>query len=299
MKNTTNLKGHLAVLTANFIFGVNFSAVKYITPNLMTPIALNICRVLVTVLLLWILVIIKREDYRIQKQDVARLLACAFSGIVLNQILFIKGLALTFPIHAALLILCTPIFVSIISIFIQKEIPKFYKVIGLTMGLTGAIFLVSSRETSAYATNPFLGNILVAFNAVSYAIYLVAVKPLMLKYHPIVILAWLFTIGSLFMAAIGFNDFLAIQWNDFTKQNLLCLGFIVLGATFTAYLLNIYGVKQLGATITSTYIYTQPIFAAMLSVFLMNEKISTTKCLAAITIFTGVYLISSTHKKSN
>ena len=68
LKSIVNSKAHAAVLVANFIFGVNFSAVKFITPSLISPIALNVTRVLVSLFLFWILFLLKPHKAGIQKK---------------------------------------------------------------------------------------------------------------------------------------------------------------------------------------------------------------------------------------
>jgi drug/metabolite transporter (DMT)-like permease len=53
----------------------------------------------------------------------------------------------------------------------------------------------------------------------------------------------------------------------------------VVGATFLAYLLNIYGIQHIGASATGTCIYTQPVFAALLPLcFLVNIKLAKDRC---------------------
>jgi drug/metabolite transporter (DMT)-like permease len=62
--------------------------------------------------------------------------------------------------------------------------------------------------------------------------------------------------------------------------------------TFLAYFFNIYGIQHLGAGITGSYIYTQPVFAALIAVLFFNEMLTGSKLLAALMIFLGVFLVS-------
>ncbi len=52
-------KAHLAVLTANLLFGINFSVVKWIAPALIQPFGLNFLRVSSAVVLFWSLYLLK------------------------------------------------------------------------------------------------------------------------------------------------------------------------------------------------------------------------------------------------
>jgi len=83
-----------------------------------------------------------------------------------------------------------------------------------------------------------------------------------------------------------------IQWNAFEWYHWVSLSFVVIGSTFLSYLFIVYGVSVLGSTITGTYIYTQPVFATITSIILFQEKLTIIKIVAAILIFTGVFLVN-------
>jgi len=63
-----NTKAHAAVLSANFIFGSNYAVVKYITPSVIHPFALNVVRILVSLFLFWGLFLFKPGKIKIQKK---------------------------------------------------------------------------------------------------------------------------------------------------------------------------------------------------------------------------------------
>lgn len=285
-------KAHAAVLAANLIFGINFSTVQFITKKYVGPFGLNVLRVSVSTLLLWILILFAQTKAGIQKQHIGRFLLCAITGIVINQTLFIKGLSMTLSIHAALLILVTPIFITIVAAWIGAEALSLLKIIGLLAGISGAALLAMHKEGGGDATAVFWGDIFIILNAISYAFYFVLVKPLMKVYEPVHVVRWVFTFGMLFTVPIGWNEFTQIDWGSFTPSAYAGLAFIVIGATFFAYLFNLYGIHHLGAGITGTYIYTQPVFAAFIAILFLDEQFTIYKIIAAALIGSGVYLVS-------
>jgi drug/metabolite transporter (DMT)-like permease len=119
-------------------------------------------------------------------------------------------------------------------------------------------------------------------------LYLVIVKPLLQKYHPITILFYVFTFGLLYVIPFGLNNLLAIKWGVIPTNIYLEITFVVVCTTFIAYLLNSLALKQLSPTTVSIYIYLQPIFA----VFLGSDVLDNEKIISAILIFIGVYLVS-------
>jgi drug/metabolite transporter (DMT)-like permease len=87
----------------------------------------------------------------------------------------------------------------------------------------------------------------------------------------------------------GWNEFAEIEWRSFGFSEYGCIGMIVIGGTFLAYLFNVYGIKVLGASVAGTYIYLQPVFAAVIAMVFLKEKLELYKVFAAVLIFTGVY----------
>ncbi len=140
-------KAYAAAIGANFIFGSSYAVVKFLTPQYMHPFALNMSRIIVAVSLFWILNIIQPAKVKIDKKDLPRLIICALTGIVINQIFFIKGLSLTSTIHTSLLSLATPIFITIIAAWILHEKFTLLKAIGLAMGIGGASLLILMKDS--------------------------------------------------------------------------------------------------------------------------------------------------------
>ncbi len=294
---TRNAKAHTAVLTANFIFGTNYAVVKYITPSYLHPYALNVVRILVSLTLFWGLFLFKRGKITLQKKHIPRFLLCALTGVVINQIFFIKGVSLTTPIHSSLLSLATPIFITLIAAWLLREGFTWLTFAGLVLGIGGAAMLVLLKDSHHSAGNILLGDIMVLINAVSYAFYLVLVRPLMKTYSGIQVLRWIFTFGALVILPFGMPEFLHTDWAAFDFPHWMGLAFVGIGATFLAYLLNVYGISIIGPSATGAYIYTQPVFAALIAIGFAGESLSWTKTIAALLIFTGVYLAN--YKKQN
>lgn len=253
-------------------------------------------RVGISMILFWILFLAKPANVKIAKQDVKRLLLCAVTGVAINQLLFLKGLSLTYSIHASLLMLTTPILIVFIAAWILRERLSFVKMIGLALGICGAAVLVRGKENSGEGNDILFGDILILINAVSYTFYFVLVKPLMLKYEPIVIIRWIFSFGFFLVLPFGWNEFTQIHWAHFTTVDYTCMALVVLTGTFLAYLFNAYGIKILGASVAGLYIYTQPVFAALIAMAFLKEPLSLYKVIAASLIFTGVFLANKPTK---
>ena len=295
-KRTT---AHLALLFTNLFFAINLSAVKHLTnEQLAGPFGINVVRVGVCVALFWLLYLVRPVSIKIERQDMKRFVLCAITGVAINQLLFLKGLSLTYSIHASLLMLTTPILIVFIAAWMLKERLGIIKISGLALGIGGAVILVIGKENSGQGNNILWGDILIIINAVSYTFYFVLVKPLMLKYNPVVIIRWIFTLGLLLILPFGWTEFAAIKWEQFNNVDITCIILVVFSGTFLAYLFNVYGIKILGASMAGFYIYTQPVFAALIAMIFLKEELSLYKIMAAALIFTGVYLANKPVKNA-
>jgi drug/metabolite transporter (DMT)-like permease len=294
---SNNLKAHGAVLLGNFFFGAGVVAVKHVTPSLMPPLGLNVIRVFTALVLFWFLFALKPGKAAIQKKHIPLFVLCALTGVAINQILFVKGTSLTSPVHAALLALTTPVAITVIAAWLLKEAITAFKIAGLILGISGAAVLILVKAKGDVASDT-LGDIMIVLNAISYAFYLVLVKPLMDAYKPLHVIRWVFLFGAIIIIPVGWNDFTQVNWNGFVWYHWLALAFVVLGATFFAYMFMVYGIAQLGSTITGTYIYTQPVFATITAMLVFGEALSITKIAAAALIFAGVYLVNRKKKLS-
>ncbi len=256
----------------------------------MQPFGMNVIRVGVSAILFWLLFLMKPVKSNIERADLTRFALCALMGIAINQMLFLKGLSLTYSIHAVLLMLTTPILITFIAAWLLKERINIFTIIGLGFGISGAVLLITSGKNSGNGDNILIGDILILINAISYTFYFILVKPLMLKYNPVQVIRLIFSMGFLMVLPFGWNEFIAVCWSSFGLVEYTCLGLIVIGGTFLAYLFNVYGIKILGASVAGTYIYSQPVFAAIIAMIFLKEALELYKVLAAVLIFTGVYL---------
>lgn len=288
-------KVHGALFFVSVIYGANYSVGKVIVPDLIGPFGVIFFRVVVAGILFWILEWLTVEGKIISRKDFFRLAWCGLFGVAGNQLMFFKGLSITTPINASLMMLTTPVLVLILSYFILSERITFIKLLGIALALLGATLLVGGTDFS-FNSSTVLGDIFIFLNACSYGIYLVLAKPLMQKYNPLTIVKWIFLFGSVIVIPFGINEVFILNWTNLPPYFYYSLAFIVIGTTFLAYLLNAWGLQHVNASVVSVYIYLQPILAVVFAFFIRGDKLTIEKIILSLFIFTGVYLVS---KKQN
>lgn len=286
------LKAHLALLGANLFYGAGFSVAKSIMPELIKPNGFILLRVLGATSLFWLSYFFGKEfKTSIDRSDWIRLALCGLFGVAINQLMFFQGLQYTTPIHASLMMLSTPILVSLFAILVLKEKITAWHWMGLLLGISGAALLIMQKTASGIGSNVAKGDLFVLLNATSYSIYFILVKPLMAKYRPVIVIRWVFLFGVFYVLPFGGKDLLYTDWSPFHWNHYLAVAFIVIGVTFFTYLWNIYALRVLSPATAGAYIYLQPLFAAVISILFLGEGLNWIKVLSAILIFTGVYFV--------
>jgi len=280
---------HPALLTAGLLYGANYSVAKEVMNNYLEPFGLNLLRVLTAFLIFLIFGAFKHQ--KIDRSDFPRFVICALFGASLNVTLFLKGLSFTTPVNAALILTTSPIIVLIASYFLLKEKITLLQVIGITLGLTGAIFLLNTNEVS-FSNQSFLGDVMVLVNTVFYSLYLVLVKPLMVKYHPFTILKWIFGMGLVIVAPLGYQELLAIDIASIDTQAIFALLYVATATSAFAYFLNVKALRHVSSALVGYYIYLQPLFAGLIEVFIGRQVLTFEILVSTGLIFLGVFLVS-------
>ncbi|WP_300023991.1 DMT family transporter [uncultured Maribacter sp.] len=287
----------LAAIGATTIYALNHTIAKGIMPHYVQPFGFIMLRVLGAAVLFWLISPLGPKE-RIDRKDYLRMLVCALLGMAFNMLVFFKGLSLSTPINSAVLITTTPIIVLILSAVILKEKISNRKILGIVIGLLGALGLILfSAEVRQDAPNIPLGNFLIFLNSMFYGSYLVLVKVLIGKYHPFTFMKWLFSLGVLICLPFGYQEFMQISWSTLPFEAYFGIGFVIIGTTFCTYLFNIFALTQLKASTLSAFVYVQPLLGIAYAVITGQDAITTIKIIAACFVLIGVYLSSKKPKK--
>jgi drug/metabolite transporter (DMT)-like permease len=294
----SSIKVHLVLAFVSLLFGANYTIAKMVMPEHISAIGMIAFRVPVTTALFWGFQRFLGKTQALHPKDLVRFFFCALFGVAINQLFFFKGISLTSPILGSVIMTSTPIVVLIISYFIIKEKITWLKFGDIIMGGTGAIFLITAQGIDL-SNSTFQGNIFILINAISYSVYLVIVKPLMIKYDALTVIKWVFLFGSFMVIPIGYQDLTLANWANFDYAIWLSIIYIIVGSTFLAYLLNLWSLKTVSPSLVGYYIYLQPLFASVIAVIFRGDEITISNILFSIMIFSGVFMVSYSSSKAN
>ncbi|EDP71000.1 hypothetical protein FBALC1_00912 [Flavobacteriales bacterium ALC-1] len=288
-----------ALFMVQLLYGINYTIAKtVINENYIKPFGFVLIRVAGATVLFWLMSFFLPKQ-KIEKKDFLRLFMAAIFGVVINMLFFFKGLEFTSPIHASSIMTITPIIILVFSAYLLKEKITNFKVIGVILGLIGALILTIYGKSARTGDNVPLGNLMIFLNAISYSIYVIMIKQLTAKYHPFAFIKWLFLFGLIILIPFGYNELLEVKWQTFTPYITYSVIFVILGATFGTYLLNPLALNKLKASTVGIFIYLQPVIAGLFALYVGADFIDALKICAMLLIFVGVYLVTIKRKQTN
>ncbi|MEN9639865.1 MAG: hypothetical protein RLZZ262_1734 [Bacteroidota bacterium] len=296
-KTSSKAIAHLALIGAGIIYGANYLIAKWVMPEPVDPNSFILLRIWGACLLFWI-IFGRKSAFVPDRTDWPRLVGCALTGVVTNQLLFFNGLSITSPIHASIMMTSNPIIVLLLSALILGKTIRLHHVVGIIIGATGACMIILDGSSSS-SNGYWLGDIFILINSLSWGTYLVLVVPLMKKYNNMAVTTWVFTIGAIIVTPLFFIFGQHVEWSQLQPLHWSCIIYVIVCTTFLTYAFNMVGVKYLPPTTVSAYIYLQPLLAALFAWltatwFTKNysEDLRPYTFLAGAIVITGVYLTS-------
>ena len=284
-------KVHLSLFIVSLIYGATFTIAKEVMPLYVKPFAFIMLRIWVAAIFLFLFHRAFIKEKISDKSDFKKLIICSIFGVVANMLFFFKGLSLTVPINASVLMMNTPIFVVVFAAILLKEKLAVSKISGIFIAAIGAILLMGGKKFS-FNPDTTLGDIFVSTNAIIYAFYLVYAKPLAQKYHPLTVTLYVFLIGAILVIPFAYKEFSEIDWRNFPVHIWLCILFVTVGSTFFTYLLNAYALRHASPSLVGSYIYLQPVLATLIALFSGKDSLTFEKIIFILIIFLGVFIVS-------
>lgn len=294
--NWSNLKIYIALTAVSLFYGINYSVLKIVVPEHIEPFGFIVYRVIIASFIFWIFYFFNQEKID-WKKDGVKLILCSLSGVAVNQLLFYKGISLTSAVNGSIIMTLTPILVLIWASMILKEKITKRKILGVFVGLTGAIVILY-QPNSLLNSGDWKGDILVLLNGTSYALYLVLVKPLMKKYKPMTVVTWVFTLGIVFVFPVGFHEATLVDFAMLPTKVWYSAAYAIVVVTVVVYFLNAWTLVKVNSSVVGAFIYVQPVFATITAILFFNEVFLWKHLAASIFVFAGVWLVTKSPKEA-
>lgn len=288
--------GHIAIFTASVIFGVNLPLTKTILPENIDAQMLTLFRMNGATVLFWLTSLFVKKEM-VPFKDLLLLFAASMFGIVINQFAFLEGLSRSSVIDTGIILTITPIITMLFAALFLKEPITGRKILGVLVGMSGALLLVLSGSKNSDGHGGWIGILFLLSSSFGFALYLTLFRGLIMRYSPVTLMRWMFLFATIIGTTIYWRHIATFNFAETPTVVYLKIAYIVLGATFIAYMLIPIAQKSLRPTTLSMYNYLQPLVAAFI-VFIFNmDTFGWPKILSAALVFLGVYIVTQSKSR--
>lgn len=299
MREKNSFFGHIACFTAYLIFGLNIVVCKDLTSSgAISPLALFTLRSLGAGMLFWLISLFLPKE-RVESRDLPKIFVASVLGFFLTQISFLMAISRITPMDCSIVASLSPLYTMFIAAYVLKEPLSAQKIGGVVLSLCGVLYLIlnSVTSTSAVVQTTPIGVLLMIANSLCFSLYLGIFKPTIAKYSVVTFMKWIFLFSTLLSLPFSAKEIVHTDFAALPLSYMAELAFLIICATFVTYFLIPVGQKRLRPTLVSMYSYVQPIVAIVVSIYVGMDTLSWQKVLAAVTVFTGVIIVSRSRQK--
>ena len=153
------VEANLSMVVSKALGGLNMNALKYLLPLWIAPVTGVTFRLVFGAAAFWLIdIFCKPENSTIRQKW--QLFILGALGIYGYMFFYLLGISKTTPVSSSIFVSLEPIWVFIISVLFYKEKVTWMKVLGIGMGLGGAVLCISTQPSDDLASNAPLGNLM-------------------------------------------------------------------------------------------------------------------------------------------
>lgn len=273
-------KENFYLLGATFFWALGLIVGKFCSAE-MPPMTLTSIRYLLAGFGMGIIHYFKEKEFYIESRDILYLLFLSFLGIVLNGVLFFKGIGMTSPVNTAIISSTTPIIVYLISILFFKEKINIKNIGAMLFSISGIMLLLTNGNIDFLLSINFnVGDLIILGAVISNSVYIIGSKKVLEKYSSTKILTFLFIFTALILSPTLYIERDMYEISKVSLKAIVSLIYMGIFSSLAAFLLQQQGIKKIGPVKASMYTNLIPIFSIILSFLILKERIALTQITA-------------------
>jgi drug/metabolite transporter (DMT)-like permease len=253
------------------------------------PITLTTMRSLIAAIGFLLFAYIRKINFRFDRKDYLLLVVLSIIAIYFNQFVFMFSLKFTTPANASLLYATTPTMVLILSSIFYHEKLTLKKSLGIGVALIGILLVVFDRGIDLNSKYT-IGNLMLISAVISWAIYSVFGKRLILKYGALKTSAATLIIGAVLYLPLGCFSIFDFDYSKLTTMDFGGILYLGLGTSIFGYSLWYYAIGKIDTSKVAIFSNLQPVLTTVFSVILLGQTITPIFVVGGLIAIIGVIL---------
>jgi drug/metabolite transporter (DMT)-like permease len=276
------------LLVTVLFWSFNFTVVKYALTHGWEPLTYSSVRFALGAAIFSSFTLAREHTLRVQRRDILLLVVAAMLGIFLNQVTFAYSVRLTTASTVALLFGTLPIFVALVSRAFGLER------LGLRHWMAAVVSFFGVGLVAAGAASGFVGNLkgvtLGLIASATWAAYSVAMGPLMRRYSPYRISAFVLIVGSIPLLVASVHQIVTQDWAELTTLAWACFIYSLFFSLVFTNIMWFTAIDRVGAARSSLYANLQPFLGAIWALLILSETMTWLQVVGGVVIAGGIFL---------
>lgn len=284
---------HSSLLVANIIFGLGVPITKLLLDNWVSPMAWMATRCIGAAAIFWLISLFMPKE-KVAPRDLLVIMLGGLLGFLVSQTFTAWAIDFSTPVYVSLIGTLTPVATMICAaLFIGERMSK-KSVIGVFMGIVGAMLMVVMNWQGGSGKNDVVGIGFAVLSLLTWSVYLIITRTVSAKYSAVTQMKWIFLVSTIAILPFAWSDLQhatlyskAWQWSG-----VLEMAYIVVLATVAGFFAIPFAMKYLKATTVSVYTNLQPIVASFVAIALGQDLLTWDKPVALVLVLLSAWLVS-------
>lgn len=282
---------YLLLTLAMLFYGFSFISTKILL-GYYGPVAIIFIRLVISSLFLFLIDWGRGKREPLTRGDWKHFLLIAFFQPFIYFLAETYGLKTLTASVASIIIATIPLITGVMAFVVLREPFTWRKALGMLLSLGGVALIVwQDRGTGGIGGVPWKGLLLMFAAAGAAGAYMISVKMTPPQHSSLVIVKYQNLLGGLMFLPLFLvmeaPAVRAVPLNRVIVTNLLLLALL---PSTLAFIFNNYGVRRLGAGKASVFTNMVPVFTALFSFLILQERFSIAKLLGMAVVIGGVLL---------
>lgn len=286
------IAAHSALLVANLIFGLGVPITKLLLDNWVSPMAWMATRCIGAAIIFWCISLFMPKE-KVVAKDLFIIMAGGLIGFLISQTFTAWAIDYSTPAYVSLIATLTPVMTMACAMLLIGERCSWKGVIGIAIGIAGAMLMVAMNWHGGTGKNNVLGIVFAMLSLLTWAIYLIITRRVSARYSAVTQMKWIFLVSSIAILPFSWSDLAhstlyssAWQWSGALE-----MAYIVVLATVVGFFAIPFASRYLKATTVSVYTNLQPIVASIAAICLGQDTLTWDIPVALVLVLLSAYLV--------
>jgi drug/metabolite transporter (DMT)-like permease len=283
---SVTLRGAIFGITAAAIWGGMY-VVSDIVLHTIPPFTLLTIRLFMGALVLAPFAL--RQQVRPTRREIAQMLAVGFLGFGISVSAQFVGTDKSTAVNGTLVTSSSPAFILLFAALILRERLTAQRIAAVALATIGVIVIIDPAKAN-FSSETFQGDVALALAALTWGLYSVLVRKVSERLDTLVITFFAFLGGLLLTIPAAAFELPQRPIGDITPA--LALGILYLGVISTAAAMWLWNraFALVDASVASLFFFAQPLVGTLLSVLLLNQRMTLNLWIGSGLIASGLLL---------